>query len=53
MEKRHPITVKLPPDLLDEVNEIRTAMPVAPTFTACVEVALREWADRNKKRGRK
>jgi predicted transcriptional regulator len=53
MEKRHPITVKLPPDLLDEVNQLRAKMPVTPTFTACMEAALREWADRQKKRGSK
>ena len=43
MENRKAVTVKLPPDLLDEVNRLRQRMAPKPTFTACVEQALMDW----------
>lgn len=48
MTKRVAIGLKLPPGLLEEVDELRQAYPMGRT--AIIERALREWIDRNRGR---
>lgn len=39
-QKRHPITIKLPPELLDDVDAYCAAQAVPPTRTAVIEAAI-------------
>lgn len=49
MTHRKAIGVKLPPDLIDEVDEVRQRQDFPIERTAIIERALREWLERNRK----
>lgn len=52
MIKRKPLSLKLPPGQIAEIDRIREMMPAKPTFTAVVEAALALWIERAKKEAR-
>lgn len=43
MKKRIPIGLKLPPDLIEEVDNLRQAHDFPPDRTEIIERALRDW----------
>lgn len=57
MEKRVPISMKLPPDLLARIERNRLLLEYPPDRTAIAERLFTEWCERieaeHKKRGRK
>jgi metal-responsive CopG/Arc/MetJ family transcriptional regulator len=45
MEKRTPISIKLPPSLIAEVDEALRSYEYPPTRTEVIERLLREWVE--------
>lgn len=50
MENRKLITVKLPPDLLKEIEAYRNRQPAPPSRTAVIEGAVRQLLQKEKRR---
>lgn len=51
MQNRRPILVKLPPDLIDDLDAFCASQPIPSTRTAAIEVAIRKLlADAKRKR---
>ncbi len=46
MEKRTQIGLKLPPSLIERLDEIRLAMDFPPDRTEIIERAIVEWCDK-------
>lgn len=49
MEKRTPIGLKLPPSLVEAVDEERAAYEYPPTRTEVIERVLMEWVEERRK----
>jgi len=47
MEKRIAIGIRLPPSLVERVDEARRALDFPPDRTEVIERAIVEWLDRN------
>lgn len=48
MDNRIAIGLKLPPDLLAEVDDVQRKLSLPVTRTGIIEQALREWLDRHR-----
>jgi hypothetical protein len=46
LKNRIPITLKLPPDMLERLDVVRQKIPGTPTKTGCIEEALEDWLRR-------
>ena len=49
MEKRKAISLKLPPDLLDKLDDYRRRQPHEPTRTQVIEDAIRGIVEKKRK----
>jgi hypothetical protein len=46
LKNRIPITLKLPPEMLERLEVVRGKIPGTPTKTGCIEEALEVWLAR-------
>jgi metal-responsive CopG/Arc/MetJ family transcriptional regulator len=49
MEKRQPISIKLPPELLQKLDAYRKRQPHEPTRTQVIEDAIRAIVEKGKR----
>jgi metal-responsive CopG/Arc/MetJ family transcriptional regulator len=52
MQNRIAIGIKLPPDLIEEVDQARDEFDFPPSRTEVIEKAIREWLDRHRQQRR-
>lgn len=52
MRKRLPTNITLDPEVLSKLDDWIAAQAVTPKRSAVIETAIREFLDRNQKRGR-